>query len=256
MNFIENHDQVANSPRGQRPREVAAAGVHKAMTALLLLGPATPMLFQGQEFGSSKPFYYFADHKPELRDQVREGRISFMSQFQTVVTPEMGGCVRDPADSGTFERCKLDWSEVERNREAADLHRDLLRLRRSDPVFRAQAPGRVDGAVLSDDAFVLRFFGEDGDDRLMLVNLGADLELNPSPEPLLAPPEDCEWMTLWSSENPKYGGCGTPPVETTVNWWIPGRAAVVLKPRSPRSDEPPRRPMTQHEAHEMYQRES
>ena len=31
------------------------------MTAVLLLGPATPMLFQGQEFASPTPFLYFAD---------------------------------------------------------------------------------------------------------------------------------------------------------------------------------------------------
>jgi hypothetical protein len=44
-------------------------------------------------------------------------------------------------------------------------------------------------AVLGDEAFVLRFFGRDGDDRLLLVNLGRDLRLDPVPELLLAPLE-------------------------------------------------------------------
>ena len=41
------------------------------MTALLLLGPWTPMLFQGQEFAASSPFNYFADHNSELAPLVR-----------------------------------------------------------------------------------------------------------------------------------------------------------------------------------------
>ena len=71
---------------------------------------------------------------------------------------------------------------------------------------------------------------------LLMVNLGVDLHLDPAPEPLLAPPADSEWTTLWSSENPKYGGhwnastrCATAMRE---NWKIPGHAAVVLKPQS------------------------
>ena len=67
------------------------------------------------------------------------------------------------------------------------MFRDLLRLRREDPVFRQQKPGALDGAVLSPDAFLLRFFGEE-DDRLLVVNFGLDLHLDPASEPLLAPP--------------------------------------------------------------------
>jgi maltooligosyltrehalose trehalohydrolase len=88
----------------------------------------------------------------------------------------------------------------------------------------------VDGAVLAPEAFVLRFFGEDGDDRLMLINLGRDLHLDPAPEPLLAPPENKVWDILWASEHPRYGGVGTTRPDTEENWRIPGHAAVVLVP--------------------------
>ena len=74
--FLENHDQVANSAYGLRPEHVSNSGRHRAMTALLLLNPATPMLFQGQEFSSSHPFLFFADHKPELARLVHQGRKS------------------------------------------------------------------------------------------------------------------------------------------------------------------------------------
>jgi maltooligosyltrehalose trehalohydrolase len=202
------------------------------MTALMLLAPGTPMLFQGQEFASSSPFHYFADHKPDLSKLVGEGRVKFLTQFRSLDTSEMLVCLADPADPSTFERCKLDFSERERNRRSYDLHRDLLRLRREDVVFSAQTPGGVDGAVLAEECLLLRFFGEEGDDRLLLVNFGADLHLDPAPEPLLAPPDGTTWQTVWSSEDPRYGGNGMPPLDSEDNWRIPGHAAVALRPTS------------------------
>ena len=65
VNYLENHDQVANSIRGERCHALSSPGCYRAMTALLLLAPGTPMLFQGQEFASSRPFCYFADVGPE-----------------------------------------------------------------------------------------------------------------------------------------------------------------------------------------------
>jgi maltooligosyltrehalose trehalohydrolase len=228
--FLDNHDQVANSGRGERVHLLTSPSLYRAMTALLLLAPNTPMLFQGQEFAASSPFYYFADHNEELAGLVRKGRAEFLAQFRSLTTPEMRACVPDPASEESFLRSKLDFSERERNRAVYEMHRDLLKLRREDAVFSAQRERGVDGAVLGDEALVLRFFGVGGDDRLMLVNLGTDLNLNPAPEPLLAPPEEMVWTMLWSSEDCRYGGSGTPPLESRNNWSIPGRASVVLKP--------------------------
>jgi maltooligosyltrehalose trehalohydrolase len=230
VTFIQNHDQIANSAYGKRCHLLTAPGQLRAITALMLLAPGTPMLFQGQEFGASSPFLFFADHSAELNKQILQGRAEFLSQFRSLATPEMQERFTNPGDPATFERCKLDQSEREKHREIYDLHRDLLKLRRDEPAFRAQKRRGLDGAVLSSEAFLLRFFGEDGDDRLLMVNLGIDLHLDPAPEPLLAPPEGAEWTIRWSSENPKYGGIGTPPLDSEENWQIPGHAAVVLQP--------------------------
>jgi len=236
VNCIQNHDQVANSAHGERIHRLTTPGRHRAMTALLLLAPSTPMLFQGQEFSSSAPFLFFADHGEELARLVGKGRADFLAQFRSIATREARAALAEPSAAETFERCKLDFSERERNRAAYDLHRDLLRLRRDDAAFSAQLPRGLDGAVLDREAFVLRFFGGDdggdggGDDRLLFVNLGPDLNLNPAPEPLLAPPADTVWSILWSSEHPRYGGAGTPPLETDENWRVPGHAAVALRP--------------------------
>jgi maltooligosyltrehalose trehalohydrolase len=237
ITFIQNHDQVANSLTGRRVHTMTSPGQLKAMTALMLLAPGTPMLFQGQEFASSKPFHYFADHRPELTKQVRTGRVDFLHQFRSLMGEDVQTCFIDPGSPSIFESCKLDFSERTTNARLYQLHKDLIALRATDPVFSAQRAGRVDGAVLGEDAFVLRFFGQEGDDRLLVVNLGRDLHLDPAPEPLLAPPEDKGWRILWTSEDPKYGGCGTFPLDTQQNWRLPGRAAVVLNPASDIPDE-------------------
>lgn len=230
VTYIQNHDQIANAGRGERVQFLTSPGRLRAMTALMLLAPGTPMLFQGQEFAASSPFYYFADHPPELARLVREGRAKSLAQFRSLATSEMAPYLADPASPATFERCKLDFSERDRNRGLYDMHRDLLRLRREDPVFGAQTPGGVDGAVLADACLLLRFFGQAGNDRLLLVNFGTDLHLDPAPEPLLAPPEGMGWQILWSSEDPRYGGAGTPGLDSADNWRIPGHAAAALRP--------------------------
>jgi len=230
VTFIQNHDQIANSAYGKRCHVLTAPGKLRAMTALLLLAPGTPMLFQGQEFGASSPFLFFADHNPELNRKIRQGRAEFLEQFPSLAVPGMQQCFADPGDPATFKRCQLDQSERETHAEIYHLHCDLLKLRREEPAFRSQQRRAVDGAVLSPEAFLLRFFGDQGDDRLLLVNLGIDLHLDPAPEPLLAPPADSDWTTQWSSEDPRYGGIGTAELDTQQNWKIPGHAAVVLKP--------------------------
>ena len=234
ITYIQNHDQVANSGWGLRLHQLTSPGRCRAITALLLLARATPMLFQGEEFASSSPFLFFADHRPELAKAVRKGRAEFLTQFRTLATPEMQRLVPDPADRATFERCKLDLNEREAHSEAYALHCDLLRLRREDSVFQKQ--GSFDGAVLGSEAFLLRFFDAENGDRLLLVNLGLDLHLCIAPEPLLAPPERKRWDILWSSESPKYGGAGTAALETEDGWRIPGHAAVVLIPETEKSN--------------------
>jgi maltooligosyltrehalose trehalohydrolase len=230
VNFIQNHDQVANGD-GRRIHALTSPGKLRAITALLLLLPQTPMLFQGQEFAASTPFYYFADHHPELAKLVRQGRTEFLSQFPSLATPAAREAGVDPTDQRTFDACVLDWNEREQNAAVVALHRGLIRLRHDDVVFRAQRHLGLDGAVLGDQLLVLRFFGSDGDDRLLFVNLGARCHADPAAEPLVAPPLGMRWETIFSTDDPRYGGWGTPPVDTQDDgWWIPAECAVVLTP--------------------------
>jgi maltooligosyltrehalose trehalohydrolase len=234
VHFLENHDQVSNSASGKRLHQLSSPGAWRALVALTLLGPQTPCLFQGQEFASTAPFLYFADQKPDLAELTWKGRLGFLKQFRNLSCPEMLEVMPLPSDPETFRRCKLRWSEREAHHEALALHRDLLRIRREDAPFSASAGLEIDGAVLAPDAFVVRAFGGDptgSGDRLLLVNLGADLFLSPAPEPLLAPPTRDGWEVLWSSESPEYGGRGPPPIEGEA-WNLPGGCALLMAPAS------------------------
>ena len=239
VSFLENHDQVSNSATGDRLRLQTSPGRYRAMTALLLLGPWTPLLFQGEEFGASTPFLYFSEVGDEkLREAVKKGRFEFLAQFPSAASAEVTLAV--PYEIETFRRCKLDWSERERNHAFSNLHRDLIKLRREDSRLCQQSKGRIDGAVLRSESFVLRYFDEVIDDRLLIVNFGGREELTSVPEPLLAPPADCTWEILWTSESQRYGGPGAVDIDTDEKWVLPAESALVFRPR--RRTQPRKKP--------------
>jgi len=230
VSYLENHDQVANSAFGRRLHELSAPAQYRAMTAWLLLGPATPLLFQGQEFASSKRFMYFADHRGALGAAVRQGRTEFLSQFPSLTDDMVLSALADPTDPRTFAASKLDLDERTRHREAYALHVDLLAWRRRDPVLARAGCHRPEGAVIGVRALVLRYLDPAHGDRLVILNLDGDLHATPAPEPLLAPPRDGRWRVAWSSESPAYGGQGTPPIDLEAPVVIPGGCALLLVP--------------------------
>ncbi|MEJ1157146.1 malto-oligosyltrehalose trehalohydrolase [Prosthecomicrobium sp. N25] len=228
VTFLENHDQVANSARAERLVLLADPGLLRALTAMLLLGPQTPLLFQGQEFGSTRPFPYFADVTGDLGRGVREGRAGFMAQFPDA-RPDV---IADPTDPATFASAVLEWGERTDNAHWVALHRDLIRLRRTDPVIADQGGHGLVATTPFPTLAAIRFLAPQAGtgDRLLLVNLGEDIEVPTVPDPLFATGTGGEWVTLWSSEDEAYRGRGAEPVAHGEGWSIPGRAAVLLAP--------------------------
>jgi maltooligosyltrehalose trehalohydrolase len=230
IHFLENHDQVANSARGFRLSSLAAPARLRAVTALLLLGPQTPCLFQGQEFGASNTFLYFLGLEGEDARSVAAGRQKSLSHFPSLADPLMLERLRDPANVATFESSKLDWAEAESHAGILALHRDLLRLRRTDSTFSQKTERRIDGAVIGDHALLIRYFTPDpGGHRLLLLNLGRDLQIGVVAEPLLAPPDAHRWAVAWSSEHPDYDGAGRRTTNPQHFWILPGDSALVLR---------------------------
>ncbi|MEO7190705.1 MAG: DUF3459 domain-containing protein [Vicinamibacterales bacterium] len=181
------------------------------------------------------PSCIFADHTPELAALVQKGRREFMAQFSSVAHAEIDQQLPDPAALETFMRSKLDPRERDLHREAVALHASLLQLRSADVVFRDQGRCGFDGAVIAEHAFIYRFRGDaasghNSEDRLLIVNLGRQLDVIVMPEPFLAPPAGSHWVVLWSSEDPLYGGGGTPDILLRNGWRLPAEAAIVRAP--------------------------
>ncbi|HET9076653.1 MAG TPA: malto-oligosyltrehalose trehalohydrolase [Acidimicrobiales bacterium] len=132
----QNHDQVGNRAAGDRSSALMPAGRLKVAAGLLLTSPFVPMLFQGEEWGAATPWQYFTDFAdPELGRAVTEGRRSEFSYFGW--NP---GDVPDPQDRATFERSRLDWSELE-----DPAHLEILRWYRLLVGLRRQVPQLTDG---------------------------------------------------------------------------------------------------------------
>jgi maltooligosyltrehalose trehalohydrolase len=173
----QNHDQIGNRARGDRLTEHLDDDQLACAALLTLCGPFTPMLFMGEEWGASTPFQFFTSHpERDLGRVTAEGRIQEFARmgWDPSVVP-------DPQDRETFERSKLDWSELSEGRHAVllDVYRRLASLRRSlpeltDPAFsslRATADERTRGFTLErgglliavnfgDEPFAIRTTGE------------------------------------------------------------------------------------------------
>ena len=126
--YTTTHDQTGNRAAGDRPSMSLSPEQQLAKAALVLLGPFTPMLFMGEEWGASTPFAFFVDHEnEELNQATREGR---MREFARAGWDPKD--VPDPAAVETFEASTLNWSELEEGQHAEILrgYRELIWLRR------------------------------------------------------------------------------------------------------------------------------
>jgi maltooligosyltrehalose trehalohydrolase len=141
VGFIQNHDQVGNRAVGDRVNKSVGLDRARIAAAIVLMGPFFPMLFQGEEWAASTPFQYFADHDdPQMARMVSEGRKKEFAAFGW--NPDS---IPDPESFKTFERSKLNWSEVTRpgHAEMLDWYRQLIQLRRTTPSLNDGEPGNT-----------------------------------------------------------------------------------------------------------------
>ncbi|MCG3110078.1 Malto-oligosyltrehalose trehalohydrolase [Metallosphaera sp. J1] len=114
--YIQNHDQVGNRGKGERLSTLLDRESLKMAAALYLLSPYIPMIFMGEEYGETTPFYYFSDFSdPELIKGVREGR------------KRENGQEMDPQSETAFNSSKLTWKI---NEEIHRLYKELIAIRK------------------------------------------------------------------------------------------------------------------------------
>ena len=233
--FTQNHDQIANTLYGARLPELTSATRGRAILAALLLGPQTPLLFMGEEFGARTPFGYFADYAAPVDRTLWAGRRRELAASEQFAGEAAQSRIPDPSVAKTFLDSKLDWDTRGRDAVTWRLYAALLALRRDDAVLAQRPEVATDGAVLADQAFVFRWFEPTLGDRLLVVNLGAELSRGSIAEPLLAPPQGWQWQLCWSSDAPESGGLGVVTPETEEGWFIGAESACFLRahPRGP-----------------------
>ncbi len=128
LGYLQTHDQIGNRPRGERFSSLVPRRQLEQATALVLLAPFVPMLFQGEEWAATSPFFYFTDHREAgLARDVKEGR----EREYRALGFELSGSV-DPESAEAFSRSRLRWAERDEpaHREVLAWYRALIRLRR------------------------------------------------------------------------------------------------------------------------------
>ena len=183
VSSLQTHDQVGNRAFGERIAMLADPALLDAAYACLLLAPHIPMLFMGEEFAASTPFFYFCDFSGELAAAVTRGRREEFMHFAGFADPAERERIPDPNAASTFEASHLRWSERSTPPHAGRRHKivQLLAVRRRHlwPHLHDAAHGgayRVDGKVLSVDWLL-----GDGVQWHLAANFGA----HPAALPLL-----------------------------------------------------------------------
>ena len=188
VSFLQNHDQIGNTPFGERITGHAPERLVHAAVAIVLLSPQIPLLFMGEEWATTKPFMFFCDFEPELAEAVRQGRRREFAGFAEFGEAAGQDRIPDATAASSFEACRLDWAERARepHRTWLDRYRRLLRLRQEAIVPRLAGitPG---GAFrqLGPAALRAQWRLGDGGGLVLLANFAE--EAVPLPD---APPRD------------------------------------------------------------------
>lgn len=178
VDFLQNHDQIGNRAFGERLDTIAPAAAVEAVTAMLLIQPAIPLLFMGEEWGSRQPFLFFTDFTGDLAEAVRVGRRREFARFPSFADAAARDAIPDPNAVSTFERSRLDWAALDAPEHAARLAlvRRLLRLRRDVIVPRlATMPGHAGrAAAVGERGVTASWTFADGSILSLRANLGPD----------------------------------------------------------------------------------
>jgi maltooligosyltrehalose trehalohydrolase len=178
VSFLQNHDQIGNRAFGERITTIADPRAVRAAIAILLLAPSPPLLFMGEEFGSTTPFLFFCDFEKGLAEAVAAGRRNEFARFTRFQDPASRAGIPDPNAASTFEVSRLDWLNLAqpRHRDWLSFYRRLLNLRCQYVVPRlSQAcgiTGRYD--LHADRGLAAHWHFPDGTKLILQANLGAD----------------------------------------------------------------------------------
>jgi maltooligosyltrehalose trehalohydrolase len=206
VHCIQNHDQVGNRALGDRLNATLDPAAFRAVSALLLLSPATPLIFMGQEWGASAPFCYFTDHPEALGKSVTEGRRNEFRHFKAFSDPESRKTIPDPQALSTFLNCKLNWDESNREPHAGTLrlYRELLKLRNTEPALQSSENSFFEVRALDANTLALKRQTSHRNSLLVVACLKNSGRVDSGPSPVMRPPDGCQWRLLLTTEDAAF----------------------------------------------------
>jgi malto-oligosyltrehalose trehalohydrolase len=197
VNFLQNHDQIGNRPLGERLSTLVDPAPLTAALAITLLAPMPPLLFMGEEWGSTRPFPFFCDFTGELANAVRQGRRREFAQAYA----QYGDEIPDPLSAATFRSAALDWNECDepQSRKRLAFVRELLTIRNREIVPRLAGvrfgSARRDGPIVT-----AQWRLGDGSRLALMANLSGDV----APAPRLAAEARSLWGDAATGELPPW----------------------------------------------------
>jgi malto-oligosyltrehalose trehalohydrolase len=218
--FLQNHDQTGNRALGERLITLAPVEAVRAAFTLLLLGPQIPMLFMGEEFGATTPFFFFTDHHDELADAVREGRRAEFAHFAAFSDPARREKIPDPNAASTFTNSDPFTAPRPADGEAWLAYtRQLLAVRAQEIVPRLAGARAQDAVVIGEAAVRADWRLGDGSMLRIYLNLGADHAMTGNLPPV-------EGRLLAESRDGAAAAVqdGSVPAQSAVVWLAPAQS--------------------------------
>jgi maltooligosyltrehalose trehalohydrolase len=208
VGFVQNHDQIANTSRGKRLSSLVSAGQVKLTAVMTLCSPFLPLLFMGEEYGETAPFFYFTSFEDvNLANAVREGRKKELGSHYSESE------FADPQALSTFERCRLDWSKpaLAPHSGILRLYRDLIALRKQHPSLGNCRKDLTE--ILFDEKakyLVMKRSDPEGESSIVAMNFSAEVQGIPAAGDMRA------WQLVLSTGADTYAAGPNPTVEARV----------------------------------------
>ncbi|HEU5273822.1 MAG TPA: malto-oligosyltrehalose trehalohydrolase [Xanthobacteraceae bacterium] len=206
IDFLQNHDQIGNRALGDRIEALSDRSAIEAALAVTLLAPMPPMMFMGEEWGSTQPFPFFCDFGGALAEAVRNGRRKEFAEAYA----RFGDRVPDPLAESTFRSAVLDWNgpATGSGRERLGLVRNLLAARHAKIVpLLAGVSFAPDGARCDASVIAVEWTHAAGRALRLLANLSGA----PAGRP-----------TIWTGGEAIWGGDPPDPLPAWSVFWSLG----------------------------------
>jgi maltooligosyltrehalose trehalohydrolase len=239
VHCIQNHDQVGNRAMGDRLHFKVDLASFRAVSTLLLLSPATPLIFMGQEWGASTPFCYFTDHEEALGKAVTAGRRKEFCSFKAFSEPNSILSIPDPQALSTFVNSQLNWEErhLEPHTGILNLYRELIKLRRTEPALMRKIDSSLELVVLGENFLAVRRATSDASAILMVVCLKGQGKTIIETCSVNQPPQGKQWALLQTTEDPDFTNTPSRPLVTVekenITLDFQGPATVLFRSITP-----------------------